>query len=81
MTHALPYVDSFFWLIPISLVAAELTTSMTVARRCYAVSAQATARFLGLPRGLVETGRSFIIVQRLPDFSGYITAYFPDLSG
>jgi len=72
----------FFWCIPISLVAAELTTAMPVQGGFYRWVRAGYGDFWGFLAGWWNWTASFLLGSGYAVlFADYITAYFPALSG
>jgi amino acid transporter len=72
----------FFWCIPISLVAAELTTAMPVQGGFYRWVRSGYGDFWGFLCGWWNWTASFLLGSAYAVlFADYITAYFPNLTG
>jgi amino acid transporter len=72
----------FFWCIPISLVAAELTTAMPVEGGFYRWTRSAFGNFWGFLAGWWNWCASFLLGALYAVlFTDYITFYFPGLTG
>ena len=82
MTLIYHLVLPFFWCIPISLVAAELTTAMPVQGGFYRWSRAAFGDFWGFLAGWWNWCASFLLGAAYAVlFSDYLVFYFPQLSG
>ncbi|MBO0911939.1 MAG: APC family permease, partial [Acidobacteria bacterium] len=74
-------VIPFFWCIPISLVAAELTSAMPVEGGFYRWSRAAFGDFWGFLAGWWNWCASFLLGGAYSVlFADYLTSYFPNLS-
>ena len=72
----------FFWCIPISLVAAELTTAMPVQGGFYRWTREAFGDFWGFLAGWWNWSASFLLGALYAVlFTDYLTFYFPQLVG
>ena len=72
----------FFWCIPISLVAAELTTAMPVQGGFYRWTREAFGDFWGFLAGWWNWCASFLLGALYAVlFTDYLAFYFPQLSG
>ena len=72
----------FFWCIPISLVAAELTTAMPVEGGFYRWTRAAFGDFLGFLAGWWNWSASFLLGGSYAVlFTDYLTFYFPQIVG
>lgn len=72
----------FFWCIPISLVAAELTTAMPVEGGFYRWTRAAMGDFWGFLAGWWNWCASFLLGALYAVlFADYLSTYFPQLSG
>jgi amino acid transporter len=72
----------FFWCIPISLVAAELTTAMPVEGGFYRWTRAAFGDFWGFLAGWWNWSASFLLGALYAVlFTDYVTFYFPQLTG
>jgi amino acid transporter len=75
-------VIPFFWCIPISLVAAELTSAMPVEGGFYRWSRAAFGNFWGFLAGWWNWSASFLLGGAYAVlFADYVRSYFPHLSG
>lgn len=72
----------FFWCIPISLVAAELTTAMPVEGGFYRWTREAFGDFWGFLAGWWNWSASFLLGALYAVlFTDYLVFYFPQLTG
>jgi amino acid transporter len=75
-------VIPFFWCIPISLVAAELTSAMPVEGGFYRWSREAFGNFWGFLAGWWNWCASFLLGGAYAVlFADYVSSYFPHLTG
>jgi amino acid transporter len=82
MTLIYQLVIPFFWCIPISLVAAELTTAMPVEGGFYRWTRAAFGDFWGFLAGWWNWCASFLLGALYAVlFADYLTFYFPALTG
>jgi amino acid transporter len=82
MTLIYELIIPFFWCIPISLVAAELTTAMPVEGGFYRWTRAAFGEFWGFLAGWWNWCASFMLGALYAVlFTDYIAFYFPQLTG
>jgi amino acid transporter len=82
MTLLYHLVLPLFWCIPISLIAAELTTAMPVAGGFYRWTRAAFGNFWGFLAGWWNWTASFVLGSAYAVlFSDYLSFYFPQIAG
>src|SRR2546426_9453584 len=82
MTLIYHLVLPFFWCIPVSLVAAELTTAMPVQGGFYRWVRAAFGAFWGFLAGWWNWSASFLLGGSYAVlFADYLAVYFPQISG
>ena len=82
MTLLYHLVIPFFWCIPVSLVAAELTTAMPVEGGFYRWTRAAFGDFWGFLAGWWNWSASFLLGGSYAVlFADYLTFYFPQITG
>ncbi len=82
MTLLYHLIIPFFWCIPVSLVAAELTTAMPVEGGFYRWTRAAFGDFWGFLAGWWNWSASFLLGGSYSVlFADYLTFYFPQITG
>lgn len=82
MTLLYHLIIPFFWCIPVSLVAAELTTAMPVEGGFYRWTRAAFGDFWGFLAGWWNWSASFLMGGSYAVlFADYLTSYFPQMTG
>ena len=82
MTLLYHLIIPFFWCIPVSLVAAELTTAMPVEGGFYRWTRAAFGDFWGFLAGWWNWSASFLMGGSYAVlFADYLTFYFPQING
>lgn len=82
MTLLYHLIIPFFWCIPVSLVAAELTTAMPVEGGFYRWTRAAFGDFWGFLAGWWNWSASFLMGGSYAVlFADYLTFYFPQITG